>query len=93
MEAQAIRNRLIRKMLRKNVVGSHKKQIDTIVGFSLPTDERGRGRTVLQEMVTDPKAPVEAYGAVIAKNVRLTSLDAAVEYLERNDGDVPFGFG
>ncbi|SFS11829.1 hypothetical protein SAMN05216559_3953 [Halomicrobium zhouii] len=93
MQAQAIRNCLVRKMLRKDVVGAHKIQIDTIVGYSLPTDERGRGRTLLEEMATDPECPVESYGGGHRENVRLTSIEAAVRYLESNDGDVPFGFG
>ena len=92
MDAQAIRNRIVRKMLRKNVVGTHKMRVDTIVGFSLPTDERGRGRTLLQEMAADPGCPVEAYGGGHRENVRLTSIEAAVRYLNSNGGDVPFGF-
>lgn len=43
-------------------------------------------------MATDPKTPVEAYGGGHRRNVRLTSVEAAVEYLKANDGDVPFGF-
>lgn len=91
MQAQAIRNRLVRKMLRKDVVGAHKMQIDTIAGYSLPTDERGRGREPLEGMATDPECPVESYGGGHRENVRLTSIEAAVRYLESN-GDVPFGF-
>lgn len=93
MKAQAIRNRVVRKMLRNGVVGSHKRQADTVVRWAVPTHLRGRCRTVLDEMTTDPDAPIEAYGGGRRENVRLTSVDAAVEYLEANDGDVPFGYG
>lgn len=92
MDDQAVRNRLIRKMLRKRVVGAHKKQVETIVRMSLPSHERGRGRDLLEEMVTQPGAPVERYGGGHRRNVRLTSVEAAVDYLKQHGGDVPFGF-
>lgn len=79
-------------MLRKRVVGNHKKQIDTIVNMALPSHEQGRGKTLLEEMVADPHAPLEAYGGGHRQNVRLTTIEAAVDYLKANDGDVPFGF-
>ncbi len=92
MEDQAIRNRMVRKMLRNNVTGAHKAQMDTVVGWAVATDKRGRAERLLEAMATDPACPVEAYGGGHRSNVRLTSLEAAVDYLKRNDGDVPFGF-
>lgn len=92
MDDQDCRNRMVRKMLRKRVVGNHKKQIDTVVNMSLPSHEQGRGKDLLDEMVSDANAPVEAYGGGHRQNIRLTSVDDAVEYLKSNGGDVPFGF-
>jgi len=92
MEDQEIRNRLVRKMLRKRVVGGHKKQIDTVVNMALPSHEQGRGRDLLEEMISDVGAPVEGYGGGHRQNVRLTSVKDAVDYLKDNGGDVPFGF-
>jgi len=92
MDDQDIRNRLVRKMLRKRIIGNHKKQIDTIVNMCLPSHEQGRGRDLLEAMTTDPDAPVEAYGGGHRQNVRLTGADAAVDYLKANGGNVPFGF-
>jgi len=86
---QGVRNRLVRKLLRKRVVGSHKKQVDTVLNW-LPSHEQGRGRRELEEMVSDPEEPVEVYGGGHRRNVRLTSVDAA-RYLRNNGGDVPFG--
>ena len=43
-------------------------------------------------MATDPTAPIEGYGGGHRQNVRLTSVSDAVDYLEDNGGDVPFGF-
>lgn len=91
MEDTDIENRIVRKMLRKQVVGGHKKQVDTVVNW-LPSDAQGRGRQLIDEMVADATAPIEAYGGGHRENVRLTSVEDAVEFLKSNDGDVPFGF-
>ena len=79
-------------MLRKRVLGSHKKQVTTVVNFSLPTHERGRGETLVENMVNNPQAPVEWYGGGHRENVQLTGKDDAVDYLKAHGGDVPFGF-
>lgn len=92
MDDQAIRNRIVYTLVRKGVVGSHKKQIDTVVNQCLPTHDRGRGRELLEEMLADPNAPVEGYGGGHRQNVRFTGIEDAVAYLEANDGDVPFGY-
>jgi hypothetical protein len=92
MEDQEIRNRIVRKMLRKRVTGNHKKQIDTIVNLTLPSHAQGRGKQLLEEMVSTPGAPIEAYGGGHRENVRLTAPSDAVKYLKQNGGDVPFGF-
>ena len=92
MEEQDIRNRIVRKMLRKQIVGNHKKQIDSIVNMCLPSHEQGWGKELLEAMATDPDSPVERYGGGHRQNVRLTSVEDAVDYLTQNGGDVPFGF-
>jgi hypothetical protein len=92
MEDQDIKNRIVRKMLRKQIVGNHKKQIDSIVNMCLPSHEQGRGKELLEAMATDPHSPVERYGGGHRQNVRLTSVEDAVDYLKQNGGDVPFGF-
>ena len=92
MTDQQIRNKMVRKMLRNQIVGGHKKQIDSIVNMCLPPHEQGRGKDLLEEMATDPTAPIEGYGGGHRQNVRLTSVSDAVDYLEDNGGDVPFGF-
>lgn len=92
MDDQDVRNRLVEKMLRKGVIGGHKRQVETIVNLALPTHVRGRGKELLEGMVTDPTIPVEAYGGGARDNVRLTSAKDAVTYLKENDGNVPFGY-
>ena len=90
---QEIRNKMVRKMLRKRVVGSHKKQLTTVVGFSVSSHNKGRAKDLLEDMLADPEAPVERYGGGHRDNVRLSSVQDAVAYLTDNGGDVPFGFG
>lgn len=92
MDDQEIRNRIVRKMLRNRVIGDHKKQVQTIVSRYLPSHEEGRGKELIEEMVADPQTPVEAYGGGHRSNIRLSSADAAVDYLKDHGGDVPFGF-
>jgi len=92
MEDQDIKNRIVRKMLRKQIVGNHKKQIDSIVNMCLPSHEQGRGKELLEAMATDPYSPVERYGGGHRQNVRIISVEDAVDYLKQNGGDVPFGF-
>ena len=63
MDDQDIRNRLVRKMLRKRIIGNHKKQIDTIVNMCLPSHKQGRGRDLLEAMLptrTPPSRPTAA---------------------------------
>ena len=90
MDEQTIRNRIVEKLLRKRVVGSHNKRADTVVNW-LPTHMQGRGRRLLREMLREPAVPVEGYGGS-RDTGRLTSVEAAISYLEANGGDVPFGF-
>jgi hypothetical protein len=94
MDEQEIRNRIVRKMLKNQIVGGHKKQLDTVVSkiAALPSHEEGRGKNLLEEMLSDANAPIEGYGGGHRQNVRLTGVDDAVRYLKENDGDVPFGF-
>lgn len=80
-------------MLRKRVIGGKKQQIDTVVNYSLPSHEQGRGKDLIEEMLTNPRAPIEGYGGGRRSNIRLTSAEEAVEYLEANGDDPPFPFG
>jgi hypothetical protein len=78
----------IEKMLR----GSHKTTIGTAVNKYLQSHEQGRGKTLIDDMLKDRAAPIEGYGGGGRQNIRLTSVEAAVEYLKDNDGNVPFGY-
>lgn len=90
MDDQAIRNAIVTTMLNKRVVGGHKKQVTTVVDLALPSHAEGRGKELIDDLVQ--AGVVERYGGGHRSNVRLGSVERAVEYLEANDGDVPFGF-
>lgn len=92
MDDQRIRNQIVGKMLRKRVIGGKKQQIDTVVNYSLPSHEQGRGKQLLEGMLRDPDAPIEGYGGGHRSNIHLSSVEDAVQYLEENGGDVPFPF-
>jgi hypothetical protein len=92
MSAQRIHNKLIEKLLRKQVTGGHKKQVDTVVSW-FPSSDQGDVKNAIDDMAKDPTAPIERYGGGHRENIRLSSIGDAVDYLEANGGNVPFGFG
>lgn len=93
MDDQEIRNRIVEKMLLDGpITGGNKTTIDTAVGNYLPSHERGQGKMLIGEMLSERATPIEGYGGGGRKNIRLTSVEAAVEYLKDNGGNVPFGF-
>lgn len=93
MDDQGIKNQIVGKLLRKRVVGGKKQQIDTVINYSLPSHEQGRGKEVIEEMLGDASTPIEGYGGGHRSNIRLTSVEDAVQYLDDHGGDVPFPFG
>jgi hypothetical protein len=93
MDDQEIRNRIVEKMLLDGpITGGNKTTIDTAVDDYLQSHEQGRGKTLINEMLKDPHSPIEGYGGGGRANIRLVSVEAAVQYLKDNDGNVPFGY-
>lgn len=94
MDDAEIKCRIVEKLLRDRVLGSHKWSIDKTVNYALPDSEQGRGRRLIEdEMIPRNEASLERYGDGHRENVRLGSVEAAVQFLEKHDGNVPFGFG
>lgn len=81
--------RTVKRLLRRNVVGSHKKQVDTVKNW-FATDEQGRAETIVRELIRGPDAPLVGYGGS-RDNVRLTSMADAKEYIEERGSDLPWG--
>lgn len=90
MTDQEIRNRIVEKMLRQRIVGGKNRTIDTVVNVALPSHEQGAGKRAIDGMIA-AGMPIERYGAQ-RDAIRLTSVEDAVAYLEKNDANVPFGF-
>jgi hypothetical protein len=93
MDDQRIRNRIVEKMLLNGpITGGNKTTIDTAVNKYLPSHEQGRGKMLIDEMLSDRPSPIEGYGGGGRQNIHLVSVEAAVKYLKDNDGNVPFGY-
>lgn len=88
-----IKCRIVEKLLRKRVIGNHKWSIDKTVDYALPSHAEGRGRTLLEdEMIPQAEAGISRYGGGARDNIHLTDVQAAVDFLRDNGGNVPFGF-
>ena len=91
-DKQFLRNKIVRKMLKRGVTGGHKETVDTVVSKSgVASHNEGKAKKAVEELIQN--GPVEGYGGGARQNVRLQSVPAAVDYLDDNDGDIPFGFG
>lgn len=88
-ETDDLRVKIVRQLVRKQVVGGHKKQVDTVKNW-FPSSDQGRVEELIRELIRDPTAPLEGYGGA-RDNVRLTSVEAAAEFIERNGGELPWG--
>lgn len=76
--------RITKRMMSKGVLGTHHKQVQTVAGW-FQTHERGQVKSVLDDMVSDRKAPVRRKGR---GTVQLTSWDDAATFLE-DHGESP----
>jgi len=83
-----LRAKIVRKLVRRKVVGAHMKQVDTVKNW-FATDEQGRVESLIREMIRDPGSPLEGYGGS-RDNVRLTSIDDAKRYIREHGGELPW---
>ncbi|ELY96638.1 hypothetical protein C482_15458 [Natrialba chahannaoensis JCM 10990] len=92
MNEQEIKNEIVNTMLHKRIIGNSKAQVTTVVGryAAIPSHAEGRAKELVDELVQE--GIVERYGGSHRANIRLADADIAVEYLKKNDGDIPFGF-
>lgn len=84
-----LRLKVVQRLTRKRVVGSHKKRVDTVKNW-FATDEQGRVESLIREMIRDPESPLEGYGGS-RDNVRLTSIEDAKRYILERGGELPWG--
>lgn len=90
MRPQEIKNAIVNTMLQKGIVGGHKAQRQSVVGWAVASHDEGRAKALLDELARE--GVVETYGGGHRENVRLASVERAVQYLKENDGDVPWGY-
>ena len=91
VDQQELKVKIVRYLARNNVTGGHNRTVDTVKNRAgVPTHARGDAEAAIRELIRDPDAPVEAYGGQ-RDAIRLTSISAAVSYIEAHGGDVPFG--
>lgn len=92
-ERVALKVKIVRYLARNKVTGGHNKTVDTVKNRAgIPSHAQGTAEDLIREMITDPEAPVQGYGGQ-RDAIQLTSISDAVEYIEENGGDVPFGLG
>jgi hypothetical protein len=81
--------KIVKKLASKQVTGRHKKDIDTVTDWGFASHNEGKVKDLLEEMATDPNAPVEKYGG--RDTVRLSSIQDAKDYIKENGGELPWG--
>lgn len=89
IDEEQLRVKILTKLVRSEVVGSHKKQVDTVKNW-VATSDQGRAEDLIREMIRDPAAPLEGYGGS-RDNVRLTSIEDAKAYITEYGGELPWG--
>ena len=91
-EDQKLAVKMVKYLVKNKVTGNHKKQVDTVMNNSgLPSHAKGDARDVLEELAKNPP-PIEMYGGGHRENVRLTSIQDGIDFIEENGGDPPWGF-
>jgi hypothetical protein len=85
--------KMVAYLVKNRVTGAHKKQVVTVINRSgLPSHAKGDARALLEEIAALPP-PVECYGGGHRENVRLTSIQDGIEFIETHGGEPPWGFG
>lgn len=79
-------NDVVEKLVRKRVTGKKNRQVDTVKNWFASSDQ-GEVEDLIRELIRDPHVPVEGHGGA-RDTVRLTSRDAAVEWLEDRGRDL-----
>ncbi|WP_435130312.1 hypothetical protein [Halobaculum sp. D14] len=85
--------KIVETLIRKRKTGSNKIRIDTLLNYSVRDSDAGRARQLINdEMIPRNEASLVQVGGGQRKNVKLGSIDEAVEFLKEHGGDVPWGF-
>jgi hypothetical protein len=90
MSETAMKVKMTEKALRRGFQNARHAPEEGIVCV-LPVHARGRGKDVLEEMVTNHQAGWAEYAAT--GTYHIVDEEAAIDFVEDNGGDVPFGVG
>jgi hypothetical protein len=83
--------KIIYKMASNGVTGAHNRTIEHIASnWGFASHNEGKVKELLEELATDPEAPVEKYGGH-RNAVRLTDMQEAKSFIKENGGELPWG--
>lgn len=82
---QSLKNKVLRKILTKRLIGKNKAQVDTVKGW-FPSDEESEAEDIIRDFAKGSEVPLRKYGGGARDNVHLTEAYEAVKYLYENDG-------
>lgn len=85
---EVLKAEIVKRLARKNVVGSHKKQVDTVKNW-FPSHQQGEVEELVREMIRDPNAPLEGYGGA-RDNVRISDMEDAKQFIRERGIDLPW---
>lgn len=91
MNDEEIKARIIQKLLRRHSTGPSATPIDEVSAW-FPTHLKDDVQESLEELLRDPASPVEDAPGIAVTNVRLGSVEGAIEYLQSRDREVPWAF-
>lgn len=83
--------KIVYKMASNRATGAHNRTIEHIASnWGFASHNEGKVKQLLEEMATDPEAPVEKYGGQ-RNAVRLTDMEDAKAFIKENGGELPWG--
>lgn len=90
-EKQKIKNRIVEKLLRNEVIRGHTMPVDAIADRYVSSHNIGRARRLIgDEMVPQAEAGIVKVGGGARGTITIDDVEAAIDYLEDHDGNVPF---
>ena len=81
--------KMTEKALRNRIIGDTNVPAEAITCY-VPTHARGKAEMMLGEMVTHNEGGWEEYGG--RGTYHITDVEEAVQFIESNGGNLPFGF-
>lgn len=85
---ETIKAEIVKRLARKNVIGSHKKQVDTVKNW-FPSHQQGEVEKLIREMIRSPTAPLEGYGGS-RDNVRISDIEDAKQFIRERGVELPW---